>query len=98
MEANLVIDLTVEGFQVGEVQAMAVVVLAVEGLQVGGFQAMVPTGVGRVKQHRLASGSVKPMVAGFYLFQQTFLAVLSFPFFEFFFQGGRFLLRFQTSL
>ena len=56
MEANLVIDLTVEGFQEGEVQVMAVAVLALEDLRVVAVQAMEATEMGRVKQHRLASG------------------------------------------
>ncbi len=56
MEANLVIDLTVEDLQVVAVQAMGVAVLALEDLQVEGFQAMEATEMGRVKQHRLASG------------------------------------------
>ena len=77
---------------------MVVVALTVEGLQVEEVQAMVATGMYRVRLRRLASGSVKPMEEGFCLFHRTFPAALSFPFYEFFFQDGRFLLRFQTSL
>jgi len=96
MEADLAFVLAVEGLQVQVMVADLAVVLAVEGLQV---QVMVATEMDhRAGLHRLSFGPMKSMVEGFCLFHQTFPAALSFPFAEFFFQDGRFLLRFQTSL
>ena len=102
MGEGLAVVLVVEGLQVQEVQVMVAdlaVVLVVEGLQVQEVQAMVATEMDhRAGLHRLSFGPMKSMVEGFCLFHQTFPAALSFPFAEFFFQDGRFLHRFQTSL